>query len=91
MSLVGRASKDQSCLVTFVLNLKVQGVSKEILGRNVDRKPSNTTSEVRMSHGYNATGASEYDAGANENPYAVWIRNVPTWLDEDRFVEMKLS
>ena len=39
-----------------------------------------------MSHGYNATGASEYDAGANENPYAVWIRNVPTWLDEDRSV-----
>ena len=39
-----------------------------------------------MSHSFNATGASEYDAGANENPYAVWIRNVPTWVDEDRSV-----
>ena len=28
--------------------------------------------------------SSDTEHGALENPYAVWLRNVPTWLDEDR-------
>ena len=28
------------------------------------------------------TGAGDSDSGAQENPLAVWLRNVPTWLDQ---------
>ena len=35
----------------------------------------------RMSQGI-YTGAGDSDSGAQENPLAVWLRNVPTWLDQ---------
>jgi len=31
--------------------------------------------------------AGENDSGMQENQFAVWIRNVPTWLDEERFYD----
>ena len=39
-----------------------------------------------MSHVLLSSG-QDNDHGALENPYAVWLRNVPTWLDEDRYIE----
>ena len=39
-----------------------------------------------MSHVLPSSG-QDNDHGALENPYAVWLRNVPTWLDEDRYNE----
>ena len=30
--------------------------------------------------------AGDHDSGMQENQFAVWIRNVPTWLDEERLV-----
>jgi len=31
--------------------------------------------------------AGDHDSGMQENQFAVWIRNVPTWLDEERFYD----
>eukprot|EP00092_Neocalanus_flemingeri_P040368 GFUD01043966.1.p1 GENE.GFUD01043966.1~~GFUD01043966.1.p1 ORF type:complete len:1978 (-),score=498.59 GFUD01043966.1:399-6332(-) len=31
--------------------------------------------------------AGENESGMQENQFAVWIRNVPTWLDEERFYD----
>lgn len=39
-----------------------------------------------MSQALSPVGPGEYDTNAQENPFAVWLRNVPTWLDEDRWV-----
>ena len=37
-----------------------------------------------MSNASYTGGSGDNDSGAQENPLAVWLRNVPTWLDEDR-------
>ena len=39
-----------------------------------------------MSHALHNGGSGDNngDNGAQENPLAVWLRNVPTWLDEER-------
>ena len=37
-----------------------------------------------MSH-VSLSSGPDTEHGALENPYAVWLRNVPTWLDEDRY------
>ena len=42
-----------------------------------------------MSHVLLSSGP-DTDYGALENPYAVWLRNVPTWLDEDRWLNKNL-
>jgi hypothetical protein len=31
--------------------------------------------------------AGDHESGMQENQFAVWIRNVPTWLDEERFYD----
>ena len=39
-----------------------------------------------MSNVPQAGGPGESDNGAQENPLAVWLRNVPTWLvDEQKY------
>lgn len=40
-----------------------------------------------MSHALHSGGSGDNnsDNGAQENPLAVWLRNVPTWLDEESF------
>ena len=38
-----------------------------------------------MSQALLSSGPGEYESEAQENPFAVWLRNVPTWLDEERF------
>ena len=38
-----------------------------------------------MSTASHGGGPADQDSGAQENPFAVWLRNVPTWLDEERF------
>lgn len=38
-----------------------------------------------MSTAPQAVAQGEHDHGAQENPFAVWLRNVPTWLDEESF------
>ena len=43
-----------------------------------------------MSQALSPVGPGEYDTNAQENPFAVWLRNVPTWLDEERFVHCSI-
>ena len=45
----------------------------------------------RMSQALSPVGPGEYDTNAQENPFAVWLRNVPTWLDEERFVHCSIN
>ena len=34
--------------------------------------------------GSGPAAVADYEGGMQENQLAVWLRNVPTWLDEDR-------